>query len=627
MPPQTEDEKTALERARERIYQPGISAAPGPSVLPSETRELPHTWSTSEPQPVVAKSVHNLKLATRFLLASVAFFVIALGVAGYFFFAGNNAVSVDKIAVRLDAPTSIAGGEVVPLSLVITNKNPVAMENATVEITFPAGTLTGDGTRAPYARYQESLGTIASGATISRALKVTLFGEQGQALDLPIRISYDTTGSTSSYVKQAQYAITISSTPLSIAAETLSETVADKPFTLALTVRSNATTPLRNVVLGATLPFGFTVNSSNPTLGSGGFQLGTLAPGASKTILLTGSLAGQDGEQRVFRFSVGTNEGGSSATPALAYITKDVPVKIVSPFLATTIAVNGEIRSDAVVTPQSTSNITVTYKNTLDVPVTNATVAVALAGSAVNYDTVKTTNGFYRSSDHTILFSRDTDPTLASLSPGASGVGSFSFTTLPASASQSTPTITLTTSVSGTRVGEENVPRDISATVTRTIKVASTVNLVSTTLHNTGTITNGGPIPPIPGQQTTYAIVWTIQNPGNSVADGSVAATLPSYVNFTGPWDGPGSVSYNSDSRVVTWTVGDVARGAKVSATFQVTLIPSTSQKGTSPKLTAAPIFSGYDRFAGVPVKATGDPSNTETKTEVGYMPEKALVQ
>lgn len=627
MPPPSE-EKTALERARESIYSAGEIAAPVPATLPQEERTLPHTWQTNEASALEpAKPVHHLRLATRFLLASVAFFVVALGIAGYFFFAGNNAVSVEKVAVRIDGPTSVAGGEVVPLTLVITNKNPVALQNAIVEITFPPGTLAGDGTRAAFLRYRETLGDIASGASVSRPIKLILFGEQGQSLELPVRISYETSGSTTGYVKQAQYAVGIASTPLSIAAETLSETVAGKTFTLAITVRSNATTPLKNVVLGATLPYGFTVSSSNPTLVSGGFPLGTLAPGATKTIVLSGSLVGQDGEQRVFRFSVGTADSASSGTPDLTYMTKEVPIKIVSPFIATTLSINGETRADAVVTPQSTSNVTVTYKNTLDVPVTNATIAIGLAGSAIDYDSIRATNGFYRSTDHTILFSRDTDATLGSLAPGASGIGSFSFATLPASASQTSPSITLTTSVSGTRTGEENVPREITASSARTIKVASTVLLTATSLHSTGTITNGGPIPPKAGQQTTYAVVWTVQNPGNTIADGTVTATLPSYVNFTGPWNGIGNVAYNPESRMVTWTIGDIARGAKVSATFQVTLIPSTSQRTQSPALTTAAAFSGYDRFAGVPVKASADPVTTETKTETGYIPANAVVQ
>ena len=44
--------------------------------------------------------------------------------------------------------------------------------------------------------------------------------------------------------------------------------------------------------------------------------------------------------------------------------------------------------------------------STMDV--TNATAAVT-PGSAIDYDSIRTERGFYRSTDHTIIFSKDTD--------------------------------------------------------------------------------------------------------------------------------------------------------------------------------------------------------------------------
>ncbi|MFA7302644.1 MAG: hypothetical protein WC030_02750, partial [Candidatus Paceibacterota bacterium] len=85
--------------------------------------------------------------------------------------------------------------------------------------------------------------------------------------------------------------------------------------------------------------------------------------------------------------------------------------------------------------------------------------------------------------------------------------------------------------------------------------------------------------------------------------------------------------SYDSGARVVTWRVGDLAQGATAQGVFQVSLIPSTSQRNTSPQLTATPTFTGYDRFAGVQVKASGAPATTETKGDPGYLPTNGTVQ
>ena len=90
---------------------------------------------------------------------------------------------------------------------------------------------------------------------------------------------------------------------------------------------------------------------------------------------------------------------------------------------------------------------------------------------------------------------------------------------------------------------------------------------------------------------------------------------------------GTGSFSYDSVSRTVSWNIGDIAKGGKTQGAFQISITPSTSQSGTAPLLTGALSFSGYDRFAGVQISASADPSSTETPQDAGYTGEKAIVQ
>ena len=106
-----------------------------------------------------------------------------------------------------------------------------------------------------------------------------------------------------------------------------------------------------------------------------------------------------------------------------------------------------------------------------------------------------------------------------------------------------------------------------------------------------------------------------------------MTATLPSYVSYTGLSGGGGDISYNESSRTVTWDIGDLAQGVSAQAAFQVEITPSTSQKGSAPALTSAASFSGYDRFAGVPISAEAGPVTTETKADPGYSASQAIVQ
>lgn len=627
MPP-SDDDTGALEQARKRLYDVGGVASDARRPLSvAGDRVLPHSWgdgaaSTSAPP---QKSRH-LHFAGGFFAVAFLFFMVSLGVAGYFFYSGGNTVSVDKIDLDIQGPSTIAGGDTVPLLLTITNTNPVAIKDTTVEITFPEGTRDADNTLEAYPRYTENLGTIASGATVTRSLKAVIFGGAGEGLTLPISLSYGTAGSNAVFVKKDSYDLSISSAPLEVSVDALTETVSGKPLTLTLKVRSNSKVSLSNVVLAGTFPFGFTVDSSSVPLSNSSFLLGTLTPGQSRTITLTGRLAGQDGEQRVFHFSVGTAKTASDQALAVTYMSQDKTVGITAPFINTTLSLNGDSSPNAVVPAGSRQSVTVSYVNTLPTSVSNVNVSIAVSGGAVDYRSIESARGFYRSIDRTVVFSQDREPSLANLAPGASGIGTFSFATLSAGALAS-PSITFTISVSGTRVGQSNVPEQVSASVTKTVKVVTAVALSSYALHSSGPLSNTGPVPPLADQATTYSVVWNVKNQGSAIADGTVVATLPSYVTYTGKTAGSGTFSYDTTTRKVSWNAGDLAQGTSAQGVFQVSITPSTSQSKSAPSLTTIPSFSGYDRFAGVQVRASADPATTETSNDPGFVRGNGEVQ
>lgn len=620
-----EDDLSSLERARERLYTRGEQTPIERSRIDVDAPSVPHTWKERVLPSTLQGGHRHVRLATLFLGGAFVFFVLALALAGYIFTVGGNTVSVDKVSVDVQGPTTIAGGDTVPLTIIVTNRNAVAIDNVTIEVAFPPDTRSAANVLEAYPRYTENIGSLPSGGSVSRSIKAVLFGGTGQNLSLPVSVSYSSAGSNAVFVKKSAYPIAVSTTPLSVSVDTLSEVVSGQPITLSLTVRSNATVPLNNVVLTGSFPFGFSVTSSSLPLSNTSFLIGTLKPGATKNLTLTGVLVGQDHESRTFRFTLGTASTAQDQSIAVNYMTVDAPVTIVAPFITTSLALNGDTSPNPTIAPGAVESVTLSYTNTLTVPVSNAMIKVTLSGSAVDYNSIQTNNGFYNSSDHSILFSRDTDPALASLAPGASGIGTFTFTA--ARNVTASPSITLTTSVSGTRVGQTNVPEQVVAQASKTIKVATAISFTASSLHNASPIPTSGPVPPTVGQTTTYGVVWSIRNSGSAVAGGTVQATLPSYVTYTGQTSGGGTFSYDSSSRTVTWSTGDLAQGASTQGAFQVALNPSSSQKSTAPQLTGQASFSGFDRFAGVQISASASPVTTETKGDPGYIPTNAVVQ
>jgi len=622
------DDTSSLEHAREHLYEPeGGTAAPHPLLSGAEERTLPHEWRAAPARALEKVGPRHVKLAWVFFAGALGFFVLAAGLAGFTFFFGGNTVSVDKVAIDIQGPATVAGGDTVPLSITITNRNAVAIENATIAIDFPASSRDATDVTKPYPHYLENLGTIASGASVTRSIKVVLFGGAGEKLSLPVAFSYGTGGSNARFMKNSTYALTISTTPLSVSIDTQAEAVSGQPLTLRLTVNSNAPVPIDNVVLTGALPFGFSVTSSSRPFTNSSFLLGRFLPGARVSVTITGTLVAQDNEQRVFHFTVGTAKSAGDQTLAVGYMTQDATVAIAAPFISTVLALNGDTSPNVVIAPGAAQNVSLTYTNTLTTSVTDATVAVGISGATIDYTSIRTPNGFYNSATRTIIFSKDTDSSLAALAPNASGIGSFSFQTLPTNPALPSPTITFTTSVSGTRIGQANVPSQISSIVKKTAKVATAIALTITSLHATGPIQNTGLIPLKPDQPTTFTISWSALNTGSAVAGGTLTTTLPSYVTYTGAIAGSGTFSYNDASRMVTWDIGDLAQGARAQGYFQVSITPSTSQRGSVPTLTRVATFSGYDRFAGVQISAVGSPAMADAPADPGYKPSNSGVQ
>ncbi|KND51147.1 MAG: hypothetical protein ABA06_02420 [Parcubacteria bacterium C7867-001] len=615
-----------LERLNKRLYAPAPTEAFNERTVSRRDTSVPTGWQ-QEPAPVPVAPKKKIAASTIFLIGAAVFFLIACGVAAWLVFAGGRSVSTDHIDIKVQGPTTSAGGDTIPLLISIKNNNPVDMNDTNLVIDFPEGTYSGDEQNTPLSHYADTLGTIPAGATAVRTIRATLFGNENQRVVIPIMLEYKTDGSKAIFQKKTEYSLTIGTSPVGLSVNTLSEVSSAQPFTIAITVRSNSATPLQNVELIGTYPFGFSVTKADPQPETGSvFVLGTLAPGEERKITITGALSAADNEQRVFHFDVGT-PGITSQMLGVTYTSAEVPLTVSKPFLAARLSINQNETDPLIVQGGTPIQGLLSWENTLSTPIKNAQIIVKFSGSALDPAQITSGTGFYRSSDTSILFSSDKDQGLRSLQPGDTGNGSFSLMTKTGSALASlrNPVINLSVSVSGQRVGETGVPTSVNSTITRTLKVATDFLLSSRVVKTVGPFVNTGPWPPVADKESTYTIILSATNSVNSVAEGTATMTLPSYVRFTGKTNG--SVTYNENSRVVTWDLGDVAAGTSREAAFQVALTPSLSQRGISPVLVGKQTLSGFDRFIGKQVQSDADPLDTRTETDPAYQFSKGEVQ
>jgi hypothetical protein len=289
---------------------------------------------------------------------------------------------------------------------------------------------------------------------------------------------------------------------------------------------------------------------------------------------------------------------------------------VAKPFVSVELALNG-IRQPVVSVDRGTNiQVDVAWANNLPTRVQNVEIQIKLNGSILNKATVRTGQGFFRSSDTTVLFSKETDTRLAVVEPGESGISTFEFATLPVGqGSFQSPQIILSANVKANRSTEGGVIDTVASSAEAILQVATDLVL-------TPVLTKvSGPFPPKVDTVTTYSVTWLLQNSANAIANTKVTGILPSYVAWAGNASSP-DVTYNDNDRTITWSVGDMNANASRSVSYQISLTPSLTQAGGVPVLVSTQKINTFDRF----IRALVERPMQSITTQTGTSPQNAVV-
>ena len=623
-----------LDKLTDKLYGRGTDgiAPRGRSRLSRRAYEIPEDWQHENVPPPPSSEKKNNTAVKRLLIFSILFFVVAVGVAAFVIIGGRNIVSTENVAIAVTGPGSIPGGEVLTLQIDVANKNPTTLEVVDLLVEYPAGTRNPEDLAKELPRTRKNLGDLKPGETTTAIVEAVLFGEERSKQSIAISVEYRVAGSNAIFHKERAYEVEISTAPLSlvIAAPARVNSGQEVSFTIDLT--SNATGIIENVLLTAEYPFGFTFRKATPepTFDQHIWDLGDIEQGGRRTIRVEGIVTGQDEEERVFRFESGIVSEVDEKVIETPFITALKSVAIERPFVALDVRLNGEAADASITARETDVRMNITWRNNLPVRVTDGIVEVVLGGAALDKTSVTAQNGFYRSSDSTVVWDKRTVPALAQVESGATGEVAVSFSSLDAPTLASiltNPEIPITVRFRGTTASEDPQMKSVSAELSRTITVATTLSLSARTVHSAGTIANTGPIPPKVDAETTYTIIWSVTNATSDVSRARVRAILPSYVRFTGVVSPSGiPVTYNSATGEVVWEVGDVPPGVGYTssareASFQVGITPSLSQVNTAPNLLGEARLEGTDRFSRTTVGDREGTLSTRMPTDPSYTP------
>src|SRR3989338_6380739 len=549
----------------------------------------------------------------KILATAGVFFAGSLILSSSFLFFGQNTISADNIALAVDAPGVVGGGETLSFTVAVTNRNAVAVESATLIVTYPPGTQSAGGTGKELFQERISLGSIASGEVLNTPVTAKIFGEENEERVLTISVEYRVAGSNATFFKEAEpVRLRVNSSPVVLSIEGNTEVSSGQEVVLTLTIASNTQSPLENLLISAEYPAGFDFSESNPkpAKGQNVWSIDTLAVGEKEQITLKGAMLGGSAEVRTFVFSAGVPNERVRFALSSVLTTAETEVTITDPFIELTVQMNGSTEKTISVSHGESVSVLLTFKNTLADTIYDGAITAVLSGNGLNANNVSVSGGFYDSSTNTIVWDSGSVPGLAELAPGETEMVSFSIRGANIDATR-TPHISYDVSVSGRRVSESGVPQELTNIASRTIRFESTVSLASHGLYSIGPFSNTGPVPPKAETATQYTIVFNAHNGSNELADAAVTAVLPVYVTWTGATTGDTDFAYNTGTREVMWRIGSLAAGGSENGAFQVSFLPSVSQVGTVPTVVGTQNFRATDRFTGTVVRAAADALTT----------------
>lgn len=575
----------------------------------------------------------------KILLGALIFFLLTAGFAAYRFFGGSNLISGDNINILVRGPVSVAGGEILPLDIEVQNKNSVDLKVVDLKIEYPDGTRDTNDLSLPLDRYSEVLGDINVGKSERRLVKAVLFGEENTQKDIKITVEYRVSGSNAIFYKEKTYQILISSAPVNLIVVGPEEVNANQKAEFDIEVVSNSLSVIKNLTLKIDYPFGFNFISAIPgafSIDNSVWKIGDLGPGAKRNIKLSGSIEGQDGEERMFRFTVGTPDRldeKSIQTPFSVYTTT---LLIKKPFMGVNLAINNNQSKEVVVKSGEVVRAALHWQNNLPSQIYDASIQIKLRGGILDKSSIQVERGFYSSIDNSITFDKKKDSSLSSIDPGSYGDVNFLFSSFSSQSktgsSFNNPEIYMDINVMGKRAQGENVPQELLYSDSKRVKIASVLKLSSLGFRSIGPFENMGPIPPKAEEETTYTITWTATNIFNDVSSTKVSATLPPYVkwnNLTSPLSE--KITFDETTGQVVWDLGNVRSGTGLTltpreASFHISIIPSLSQVDTAPEIVSQTTISGTDSFTNTEVGETKPGITTEIKNDPSYKSEDGKV-
>ena len=530
---------------------------------------------------------------------------LIIGIAGLYYYQ-RNVYSKDILKLEILGTEQADLLDEIEYIVKYKNNGNARLEDPELIFEFPEYSIFKNGESQRATKNSDDLGgAIYPGEERTVSFKARLLGKEGEAKTAKATLSYRPKNLKARYESFTTFTTLLKKVPLTFEFDLPSNVDSGKDLKIRLNYFSNANYPLSGLGVTVEYPSDFEFVTSKPSsLDKTEWDLGLLNKAEGGRIEITGKLRGDIGEEKVFQAKLGVWYDGEFVLLKEAIR----GINIIKPTLYITQNINNN--PELVADPGDYLHYEIFFRNVGEDFLTDMSLQVALSGSAFDFSTIRALDGVYEEGDNSILWDWRRIADLQLLSPQEEGKVEFWIKLKDswqiAGVGDKNPTIT--TKVYLSQAKEEFVN-----------KVNSKMEVSQKAFFADEVFGNSGPVPPQVGENTTYTITWQVKNYYNEMKNVKVKATLPQSVRLTGqifPDEEASKFTFDSNSRELVWSVGDmlVAQGVLNTApsiSFQVSLYPTVSQRGTMAELVSGAMVTGQDQWTNEIISATTGSKNT----------------
>lgn len=544
---------------------------------------------------------HNQLLKWLVLLALLLAIVSFLS-----FWFGSPSFSESGVKLEIEGLTQALVGDEIVYKLKYSNTTKLDLNNMTFKFTYPDDSVVlQDGIVAKYLSETFTVDQLSPGQSAEKEFKAFLVGDRGNIKTAKAELSYGAGNLRTAFQKSTSSSTTIIGLPISLTLSAPPNSVPGQVVNYVLDYRNESNDDIYDLRLEFDYPEGFSVQKSTPLANAGNYVwiVPALKKGNGGRISIIGSLNGKEGETKNVSVALKRKIGNQY----INYEKVETSSVIANPLLGVEILVNDS--SDYSAFAGDDLNYVIKYLNNSNYNLIGLNLMIKLEGEMYDISSLDTKGGYYDNSSGTIMWNVSTISDFANLAPNKKGQVSFRIKLKNSIPSGATGSKNLFVRVSG-RLSTPNVPSDVggdeifaeSGLVT---KISTQPTLKQTVYYNDPAFGSSGPLPPEVGKETSFTVHWQITNPGNDMSGVKISGKLPAGVNWkniVSVGSGQPEPTFNANTSEVVWNLGVLPQGvgvtgAKYEASFQISIKPSTNQKGSPVLLIKDSKLSGVDTF------------------------------